>query len=74
VPPVAASYASRPLRELSVEWNDDRVEPSTHSQFQPPSVSRCSTNQSARPATSAPSHRPFASVQALIQQSTSPPQ
>ena len=28
-----------PLSEFSVEWNDDRVEPSTHSQFQPPSAS-----------------------------------
>jgi hypothetical protein len=59
---------------LSVEWNDDRVEPSTHSQFQPPSGSWCSMNQSTMPATSAPSQTPFATVHALMQQSTSPPQ
>ena len=57
-----------------MEWNDERVDPSTHSQFQPPSASRCSTNQAASPSTSAPSQTPFASVQALMQQSTSPPQ
>ncbi len=74
VPPVAASWASRPLSEFSVEWNDDRVDPSTHSQFQPPSASRCSTNHAAMPSTSAPSQTPFVSVQALMQQSTSPPQ
>ena len=27
VPPVAASWASRPLSAFSVEWNDDRVDP-----------------------------------------------
>ena len=57
-----------------MEWKDERVEPSTHSQFQPPSGRRWSTNQVAMPVTSAPSHTPLARVQALMQQSTSPPQ
>ncbi len=74
VPPVATSWASRPLSAFSVEWNDDRVDPLTHSQFQPPSAIRCSTNHAASPSTSAPSQTPFASVHALMQQSTSPPQ
>src|SRR4051794_10041189 len=63
-----------PFSELSVEWNDERVDPSTHSQFQPPSTMRCSTNQSASAETSASSQAPLASVYALMQQSTSPPQ
>ena len=59
---------------LSVEWNDDRVDPSTHSQFHPPSSIRCSANQSAMAVTSAASQTPLARVLALMQQSTSPPQ
>ena len=57
-----------------MEWNDERVEPSTHSQFQPPSAIRWSRNHWAIPETSAPSHTPLARVKALMQQSTSPPQ
>jgi hypothetical protein len=57
-----------------VEWNDERVEPASHSQFQPPSAIWCSTNQRAIPDTSAPSQTPLARVHALMQQSTSPPQ
>ena len=57
-----------------MEWNDERVEPSTHWQFQPPSASWWSRNHCAMPVTSAPSHAPLASVKALMQQSTSPPQ
>ena len=74
LPPAATSWASSPTTALRVEWNDDRVDPSTHSQFQPPSTSWCSTNQATIPSTSAPNHTPLATVQALMQQSTSPPQ
>ena len=34
------------VSEFSVEWYDDRVDPSTQKQFQPPSSRRCSANQS----------------------------
>jgi hypothetical protein len=62
VPPVATSYASSPPSVLSVEWNDDRVDPSIHSQFQPPSGWRYATSQSTTPSMSAPSQTPFATV------------
>ncbi len=61
-PPVRTSWSRMPIRALSVEWNEDRREPSTHMQFHPPSGSRCSTNQSAMPDTSARSHAPLARV------------
>ena len=64
-----------PRTALSVEWNEERVEsPSSASQFQPPSASRCAGNHAASAETSAPSHAPLASVYELMQTSTSPPQ
>src|SRR5699024_9803852 len=34
------------MRALSVEWKEEALEPSTHSQFQPPSSCWCSRSQS----------------------------
>ena len=62
------------MTALIVEWNDARVDPSTHAQFHPPSVIWCAGNHAAIGETSAPSHVPLARVKALMQASTSPPQ
>ncbi|SKF62550.1 Uncharacterised protein [Mycobacteroides abscessus subsp. abscessus] len=59
---------------FKVEWNEDRVDPSTHSQFQPPSSIWCSSSQAAMGETSVPSQAPLAKVNALMQASTSPSQ
>ena len=74
VPPVVCSWISSARREFNVECTLERTDPLSHSQFQPPSSMRCSTNQVASGSTSAPSHRPLARVIALMQQSTSPAQ
>lgn len=68
------SWSSRPTIVLSVEWKEARCKPSTQSQFHPPSSIWCRTNHGSRSAMSRPSQDPFASVLALMQGSTSPPQ
>jgi hypothetical protein len=69
---VAISYNNSPFRTFNVERSDDCTDPFAHSQFQPPSAMRRLRNQRARWLTSTLSHAPFASVNALMQQSTSP--
>src|ERR1700712_3640584 len=61
-----------PFSALSVEWNDDFVDPSSHMQSHPPSGMRCSGSHASMAETSAPSHAPFARVKPLMQQSASP--
>src|SRR5699024_1269115 len=63
-----------PRRALSVEWKEETLEPSIHSQFQPPSSCWCWRSQSTSPSTSASSQSPFDRAHELMQTSTSPPQ
>ncbi len=72
--PVTRSYSRSASRALRVEWTEDRVEPCSHSQFQPPSSIAWSTNQAAFARMSRPSQRPLRRVMALMQTSTSPSQ
>ena len=56
-------------------WKEPRVLPfQSHAQFHPPSLIRWSANHVTSPSTSAPSQVPLAKVEALMQQSASPPQ
>ena len=54
MPPVARSYSSSPSSTLIVVANDERTEPLTRSQFQPPSASRSPTSLSTMGETSTP--------------------
>src|SRR5699024_10023652 len=63
-----------PRRALSVEWKEETLEPSIHSQFQPPSSCWCSRSQSTIPSTAASSQSPLDRGHEVMQTSTSPPQ
>ena len=71
-PPVARSNSSRPSSTLIVVSNEDRTDPFSASQFQPPSSSRSPRIRSTIGATSTPKYAPVSIVLPLMHGSTSP--
>src|SRR5690349_16258950 len=71
-PPAARSNSARPSSTLIVVSKEDRTDPLSASQFQPPSASCSGRIRSTTAATSTPKYAPVSIVLPLMQGSTSP--